>query len=156
MGVVQSEGLDNFLDYLTEYEDDVEGIIKMGIYDGAKVIADEVRAQLDHLAQDSDKEKGPFKSQIIGLQESLSIASIKKDGGTWKTNIGFVGYNTFLKTGRYPKGQPNILIARSIEKGTSYMVKTPFIRTALNKARQKALDAAEATMRAETAKHFNK
>ena len=37
---------------------------------------------------------------------------------------------TNIRTKKYPKGQPNQLIARVVESGSTYMDKTPFMRKA--------------------------
>lgn len=52
--------------------------------------------------------------------------------------LGFDGYNE-VKTRKYPKGQPNQLIARVTESGSPYMDKTPFMRMAVNATRKPAL-----------------
>jgi hypothetical protein len=48
-----------------------------------------------------------------------------------------VGYNNVI-TKKYPKGQPNNMIARSCESGSSSMIKQPFMRTAVNASRSRA------------------
>ena len=55
--------------------------------------------------------------------------------------IGFDGYNE-VQTKTFPNGQPNALIARSIESGSSTREKTPFLRPALAAARKQAIEAA--------------
>ena len=49
--------------------------------------------------------------------------------GFYNVKIGFDGYNS-VKTKRWPSGQPNAMVARSIESGTSWMTKQPFMRKA--------------------------
>ena len=53
--------------------------------------------------------------------------------------VGFDGYNA-VSTMKYPKGQPNQLIARVTENGSSFMDKQPFIRPAINATKDKALE----------------
>lgn len=55
--------------------------------------------------------------------------------------LGFDGYNG-MKTKKYPKGQPNVLLARSIESGSSIAKKRPFVAPAVRKTKK----AAEETM----------
>ena len=68
---------------------------------------------------------------------------MKNVNGYIHTKFGFAGYNS-LKSKKYPKGHPNVMIARAVEKGTSFRRKNPFI----NKATKAAAKAAEAAMRA--------
>ena len=75
---------------------------------------------------------------------------MENDNGYINTKIGFDGYNA-TKTKKYPNGQPNALIARSIESGTSKHQKTPFVRPAISKAKAKA----EAAMAASVDKDIN-
>ena len=45
-----------------------------------------------------------------------------------------------MQTKTYPKGQPNALIARVVESGSSYMDKTPFIRHAVSATQKEAIE----------------
>ena len=50
-----------------------------------------------------------------------------------------------MKTKKYPNGQPNALIARAVNSGTSFRKKTRFLDKAVNaskKAAEAAMDAA--------------
>ena len=60
---------------------------------------------------------------------------------------GFDGYNEDV-TKKWPHGKPNSMIARSIEGGTSWKAKHPFIAPAVRSSR----DAAEKAMAEEIEK----
>lgn len=119
----------------------------------AKVVADEVKANLIALPSVPDTEglkafasepqqKIPItKAQKWGLVHSFGIASLRNEGGFIHVKIGFDGYNE-VQTKTFPNGQPNALIARSIESGSSTREKTPFLRPALAAARKQAIEAA--------------
>lgn len=62
---------------------------------------------------------------------------MQNDKGYLNVKIGFDGYNR-TKTEKYPKGQPNQLVARGVESGTSWKQKKPFIRPAVNRTKKKA------------------
>ena len=81
------------------------------------------------------------KAQKWGLVHSFGIASLRNEGGFIHVKIGFDGYNE-VQTKTFPNGQPNVLIARSIESGSSTREKTPFLRPALAAARKQAIEAA--------------
>ena len=75
-----------------------------------------------------------------GLADSLGIASMQDDGtGYLNVKIGFDGYNG-IKTQRWPNGQPNQMVARSVESGTTWMKKNPFVRKAVTASRKRALE----------------
>ena len=67
---------------------------------------------------------------------------MQNDSGYRHVKIGFDGYND-VKTRKYPKGQPNAMIARVTESGSSYREKTPFIRTAVQSSEKAAVEAAK-------------
>ena len=117
------------------------------IYAAADIMADAIREELEKIPTDetvgtsSNPAKGPKKIQKEGLVRSLGIAKMQDDGaGYLNVKIGFDGYNR-VRTGRWPKGQPNQMVARSVESGTSWMQKNPFVKRAVSKTRKRALDA---------------
>lgn len=147
MGKIEVKGLDEVSAMLSRLNVKTEAIMKMGIYDGAGVIARAVSESIDALPTDSGPissthpiMNGPTELQKKGLKDGFGISGMRDDGGFINVSIGFDGYND-QKTRKYPSGQPNQLIARSIESGTSYMQKTPFMRQALNKSKKQAIEA---------------
>lgn len=122
------------------------------IYGAAGIVADEIRESLDQVPTDesygttSSPTAGPKKAQLIGLEQSLGIASMQDDGtGYLHVKIGFDGYNEILSN-RWPNGQPNQMVARSIESGTSWMKKNPFVRRAVAATRKRAIDYMKRTI----------
>lgn len=67
----------------------------------------------------------------------MGLAPIRKDKDFLNTKVGFAGYNRHV-TPNYPKGHPNVMIARSVESGTSFRQKTPFIAPTVRKYRNQA------------------
>ena len=65
--------------------------------------------------------------------------------------MGFDGYN-HIKTRKYPKGQPNVMIAASVESGSSEQQKYPFVRPAIKQKEKECIDAIAAVIDKETAK----
>lgn len=114
------------------------------IYGAAEIVADEIRTQLRQVPTDESNDSywgelsGPKKAQKKGLYDSLGIASMQDDGtGFLNVKIGFDGYNS-IETRRWPQGQPNQMIARSVERGTSFMKANPFVKPAMKKVTKKA------------------
>lgn len=123
---------------------EVSAVCKTALYDGAGVIADAVREEIQALpvgnerGTEDHKIKTIKQSQKDGLLNSLGIASMRHvEGFGYQASIGFDGYNNNT-TRSYPNGQPNAMIAASIESGSSFRVKNPFITRALRKSQAKA------------------
>lgn len=123
-----------------------EKIIGKAVYAGAGVIADAVRQGVNGLPIVSSKESfgtssspisGITSSQKKGLLDGFGISKMRTENGYYHVKVGFDGYN-HTKTKKYPSGQPNILIARSVENGTSFRVKQPFVSPAVRRAKKMA------------------
>lgn len=128
---------------------------------GAAVVADACKAEIEGLAtqgeafalgayQKHKKDNGTHKAMLSprqkkGLQESMGLAPMQNDHGFINTKLGFDGYNE-ITTKTYPKGQPNALIARSLESGSSAFDKDPFVRRATNASKAKAEKAIETAL----------
>lgn len=153
MATFKTQGLDKYVDQLERLGKKTDTVISEAVYEMAKVVADEVKANLIALPSVPDTEglkafasepqqKIPItKAQKWGLVHSFGIASLRNEGGFIHVKIGFDGYNE-VQTKTFPNGQPNALIARSIESGSSTREKTPFLRPALAAARKQAIEAA--------------
>lgn len=114
------------------------------IYGAAEIVTDEIRAQLKQVPTDESNDtfwgelQGPKKAQKKGLYDSLGITKMQEDAaGFLNVKIGFDGYNG-LKSKRWPQGQPNQMVARSVERGTSFMQANPFVKPAMQKATKRA------------------
>lgn len=153
MATFKTQGLDKYVAQLERLGKKTDTVISEAVYEMAKVVADEVKANLIALPSVPDTEglkafasepqqKIPItKAQKWGLVHSFGIASLRNEGGFIHVKIGFDGYNE-VKTKTFPNGQPNALIARSIESGSSTREKTPFLRLALAASRKKGIEAA--------------
>lgn len=140
MAKFQFEGVDNLVAQYQKLADNTEQIIGKAIYNGAGVVMKNVKGAVDSLSTDNhfgtaeNPTSGPSTIQKIGLQHSLGIAKMRNDNGFRNVKIGFDGYNN-VKTKTWPQGQPNSMVARSIESGTSWMSKQPFMRKAEQSSR---------------------
>lgn len=155
MASIKLEGLDKYQKELESLDRNITGILKRGVYDGAAVVADAVRAAIGGLTTVSDfsglkayKRRTPTtltEGQKAGLLSGLTLVEMQTSGSEVNTKLLFSGYNS-VKTKKYPHGQPNIMIAASVESGTSATQKQPFMRSAANKAKARARAAMEATV----------
>lgn len=144
MAKVTIDGLAEISKKITALGDAGDAIGKMAVYDGADVIADEIRKQINALPEDRDRYlTGGERYNVItprdkrDMANSLGIARIERTAKGIRTVIGFAGYGS-RKTKKYPKGLPMALLARSIESGSSVREKRPFVRKALNAKRKAA------------------
>lgn len=122
-------------------------IAKMAVYDGAKVMADEIRRQTGTIPLDRERylRPGDRYASITprdrkDLAAHLGITKITYGTGGTRAVIGFAGYGS-RKTHAYPNGLPMALLARSLHKGTIVREKSPFIDRAIEAAAEKATEA---------------
>ena len=140
MAKFQFEGVDKLVEQYSKLEKNTDEVIGRAIYEGAAVVMKAVEGAVDGIATDNrfgtaeNPVTGPTTIQKIGLQHALGIAKMRNDNGFRNVKIGFDGYNN-VKTKRWPQGQPNAMVARSIESGTSWMQKQPFMRKAEQSSR---------------------
>lgn len=149
---IVGKGLDSYIDYLQSINAVTDEMIGEAVYDMAKVVADKVRANIQALPavpnaaniatyrQGYSRLSEPEKQ---GLLDGFGVSPMQDDNGYFNVKLGFDGYNS-IKTKKYPKGQPNALIARVTESGSSYREKTPFIRPAVKAAQKEAEQAGQA------------
>lgn len=131
MANIKIEGLDKQISKLWSLGVNAEVIIKRAVFDGAAVVADEMR-------RSTPKDTGD-------LADSLSIAPFRSDNGVINVKINYTGYDR--------KGVPNAKKAAVLEHGTSKGRKAaPFIRPAVNRAKAAAIAAMNATFDAEVNK----
>ena len=127
------------------------GMVKHAVYVGAGVIVKAVDKAIDTIPTNKHayirgnaQIIGLSAHQKQGLHEGLGLAQMQDQNGYVNTKLGFDGYNDEYDNGYFSVNQPNIVIARSVESGTSRRPATHFIA--------KAVRAAKAQCEAEMAK----
>lgn len=158
MATLKMQGLDEFERMLSQLADSgtVETICGKTIYEGARIVADAIQKEIDTLplvhpharGVDSSKLDGITSLQKKGLAEGFGITSMRNENGYYNVKLGFDGYND-VKTKQYPSGQPNVLVARSINSGTSFRAKNAFVNRAIRASRKKAEEAMVKTAESE-------
>ena len=155
MARFQFNGMKEYAEYLQRIGANTREICGAGVYAMAEVVTDKIRANLDALPTVDEAEavasyRGKKKanltsSQKKGLQKGLGVSPMENDNGYWNVKVGFDGYNK-VKTKKYPNGQPNVMIARATESGSSVREKMPFVRTAVTAATKPAIQAGQAAI----------
>lgn len=153
MAHIEFIGIDDYFKRLDELGNLSIGLCKRALYDGAAVIADAVRDEVNSLpTSDRDAKNGDpqpiLEYEKQGLVAGLGVAKMKAEHGIVYTRIDFDGYNR-LKSKKYPQGHPNSMIARSINSGGSNRPKNPFMNRAIRKGRAKSEAAMAARMDAD-------
>ena len=142
-----SDGINEYLQTLNRLGKEIEGISKQAVYEGAKIIADEIKNNIEALSTDEEwgtpkkMKAGPTKAEKENIARGLGIAHMQDNKGTINTKIGYddAGYDE--------NNKPIQMIARSVNSGTSFMKKNPFfekgVRNSRNKAKQKMIEVSE-------------
>ncbi len=140
-------GLEEYEKLLTKLStsESIRAVCGATIYAGADVVADAIRQGIDALPTVDHRTRGSKDHKIAGitpaqkqgLKEGFGITPMSNENGYYNVKLGFDGYNS-VKTAKYSAGQPNSLIARSVNSGTSFRQKIPFVDQAARKAKPKA------------------
>jgi len=127
-------GIENYTKELDELAGECGKLFGQVVYYGAEVVADAVKESIHGLPirekNSKTRPKGVTVVEKQGLLDSFGIAKMQKNGDKFDVRLGFDGYNEDDK--------PNSMIARSVESGTSWLVKTPFIQNTARKMKPKA------------------
>lgn len=117
------------------------------IYEGAKVVAAETKSSIQSLPVSANTSgrhgrRNPTQEEKDALLTGLGIARKKVEGDFINVKIGFDGYDGH-ETDKYPTGHPISMIARSINAGTTFMRKNPFMSRAVRSSKAAAIKAME-------------
>jgi len=137
------KGVDDYIASLDDLKYRVPEISGRAIYQGADVVADQIRANIQALPVQQGRSRGrrdPTQEEKDGLLEGLGIAKKRTENGNINVKIGMDGYNSDV-TEKYPNGKPNAMIARSIESGTTFINRHPFISNAVRMSKSEAEEA---------------
>lgn len=146
MATLKTVGVDEYINQLNAILDNSAKVAGRMVYEGAGIVADEIKSRIQMIPARDESENGRAMGvtdiERKGLSESLGISRMRNDEGFFNEKIGFDGYNGHV-TKAYPKGHPNSMVARTVESGTSWLQKTPFIAPAVSASRGKAEKAME-------------
>lgn len=140
MARFEVKALDEYVDLLSSMsEKQSKEIIEEAIYEGAGIIADEIKSEIEGLKTGKSAHNGVTEDEKKDLIEGFGIAPMQYKNGAHDVKIGFDGYGS-KPTRKYPKGVPIPLTARSIISGTSFRPKNNFVRRAVNRKKKKAIE----------------
>lgn len=158
MAKIEMKGLNAYTAVLSNLERSVKTeVIGKAIYDAAGMVTDEIQKGISSIPTDNTYgwknhlANGITSKQKAGLHNGLGISHMRDDFGYLNVRVGFDGYND-VKTTAFPNGQPNLLIARAVERGTSYVKATPFMKRSIERVRKKAMESMRITVDTNIAK----
>lgn len=145
------DGLTEVSEILTQMAEKAPAAASKAVYEGAGIVADEVRSQVGkihaepfHYAVFVTREPS-LEEKAIVQAAGAGIAKFRKNGSEVETSVGFAkaGYAEL-------KGKmvPIAKIANAINSGTSFMKKQPFMRKAASSGGRKAMDAMKQSIEA--------
>lgn len=144
MAKITFPGLNDYELMISRLSKGVDDIAGKAIYAGAGTVADAIKENIKALpivrgygTTENPLPGGVTAPQKAGLIDGMGISPMQNDAGYLNVKIGFDGYNA-TKTEKYPQGQPNQLVARGVESGTSWKQKKPFVRPAINASKSRA------------------
>lgn len=134
----QYNGLDELIGKLDKLTD-VYPVLKASLFDGAGVLADEIKSRAPDI-----------------LKKSIAVSRMDAGNGKVNTAVVFAGYSDH-KTSQYPNGVPYAVIAAAYESGTSErhtskgysrgaFKKRPFIQPAIKACQARAEAAMQKQM----------
>ena len=140
MAKVITSGFDDLIKELNDIADHSDEICSKALYKGAGLMADRLKASIDGLSTEDQRKKRsrnllPYEKEA--LQKGLSIFKFKHDKSRdyVQTSITFTG-RVDHHTERYPEGLPVIVLARSINSGTTFRRANRYFPTTVRKNAQ--------------------
>lgn len=140
-------GLDEAMKRLEQLGESSDEMLSKALYAGAKVMADGLKSAIRALPEESGFiRKGDTPRNVVGghdkedLISHMGISKFQSQTGKVYARISFDGYGQ-IKTKKFPNGRPVVLIARSINSGSSVRMKHPFVKPTINQYKGAANDA---------------
>ena len=165
MASFKCEGMEEFIETCIFTEKSLDRVIGRSIYPGAKIMSNAIKLATEGIpvndrlfafaAYYGRMRKGITSRQKKALIDSMGIAEIKKNRFGYNVKVGWDGYNDIVSE-RWPKGQPNAMIARSLNSGTSFLQKYPFVDVTVSANASKTVQAISDQFDKELDKIWNK
>lgn len=99
MATFKFEGTEEYIRKIFVLHDRSQNTLKGAVYEGAKIVADSVKSNLEQHDRNGD------------LSASMALVPMRNDNGFINTKINFAGYDR--------NGVPNAIKAAALESGTS-------------------------------------
>ena len=131
MASIKLTGAEELIVKLERMTNHSRGICKMALWEGGKIVGDAIKSSLndipvqDHYVPPGTMRTGVTSEEKQEIINSFGLSKMRINSGVISTKAGF---NAGSKI-------------RAVESGTSYMIKHPVVRRAVNKSRAAAESA---------------
>lgn len=135
-------GMEEISKQLTQMGEMAQGAAKAALYKGAGILADEIARSIDGIETEAfhrvpegqQRLPSPEEKALLQRKAAKGIAKFRASGAEVDTIVGMRNSGYGMLVG---KRVPVPLIANSINSGTSFMQKQPFMRQALSRCKGK-------------------
>lgn len=138
---LEMKGITELENKLKRMGDGARGIAAHGLYDGAGVMADELKSEAENIQTEEfhytvfgTRLPSPEEKEIV-MKAGAGIARFKTNGSEVHTSVGYRNAGYDMLAGRR---KPIPKIVNAINSGTSFMKKQPFVRKAATRGATKA------------------
>ena len=145
---IQIEGMNELIRAMGTLPEQAEKVAAEALYEGAGIMADAVSHAVQGIATEPFKYAAGGKQRLPSPEEKAilesakkGVAKFRKNGVSVQTSVGMQNSGYAILEG---KTKPIPLIANSINSGTSFMKKQPFLRKAFSQKKGAAQAAIEA------------
>lgn len=152
---INVDGLQEVSEMLTRLESRAGTAASKGLYDGAGLMAETIKRGAETIVTEpfhyaavdgvTTRYPSPEEKEII-LNASAGIAKFDKNGAEVNTSVGYRNAGYAMLKG---KRKPIPLIVNSVNSGTSFMKKQPFVRKAARSGAEKCMKAIKDAIEAE-------
>ena len=144
---IRVDGLDQLMKQMEKAGENAEHVAAEGLYEGAGVMADAVSRAVQGIATEpfkyatgGKKRKASPEEKAIIQNAKAGVAKFRKNGISVQTSVGMQNAGYAQLGG---KTVPIPLIVNSINSGTSFREKQPFLRKAFSQNKANAQNAIE-------------
>ena len=143
---MKTEGVEEISRMLNQLGEKAQAVASKALYDGAGIMAKEIAnrvhgidtAPFKYASGGETRMPSPEEKAVVESAGAVGIAKFDKNGSEVQTSVGYSRSGYAMMVG---KRVPIPLIANSINSGTSFMQKQPFIRKAVAGGGPKASEA---------------
>lgn len=162
MATLEVKGINEMLLFLDIAESRAKKHIGRSIYPGAKYVMTIVMEEMQRIQVDDSRfwqfpyRLGPTSVQKEWIILGAGIAKLKEKKSGYDVKIGYDGYMPVKSTVSKKGLQPIALIARSVNKGTSFMRAQPFMDIAMRRAERPAIEIMDKALNEELEKEWDR
>ena len=145
------EGMDELLRRMDKLGEKAQGVASGALYEGAGVVADSISQAVHGIATEPFRYATGGRTRKPSPEEKAALVQARKGVAKFRKTRISVNTSVGMQNSGYAnvngKTKPVPLIANSINSGTSFMQKQPFMRKAMSQAKGKAMQAIEEGLR---------